>query len=314
VDCGAFGGPCTAGVCDPARGCVAVPANEGGPCNDGQHCTDGDHCSAGECTGAPKVCAVPIDQPCMVGFCDEADNLCILVPGNDGAACEDGSICTSGDSCAAGTCQGGSPANEGASCDDGSACTLGDACTAGSCVGTVGGFDVYFVEDFSDNSQGWTLGQEWEIGPAQVSPAGASYPDPDSDHSPTADDGVAGVEIGGLASTSIHGYRWLESPVFDTSAAGGAVVLSFWRWLNSDYEPWMNNAIQVFDGANWVEVWSSGSDPIADDAWTFQQHDITALKNSQMRIRFGHEVGQDGAYEMSSWNLDDIMVAAGACQ
>ena len=47
--------------------------------------------------------------------------------------------------------------------------------------------------------------------------------------------------IGGITSDSLHPYYYLTSPAVDVSAAPGQVYLEFWRWLNSDYTPFMNN-------------------------------------------------------------------------
>lgn len=311
VDCSAFDGPCTIGVCGGPQGCVAMPANDGAACDDGLFCTATDHCNAGACVGDPLMCPVNPD-PCQVYVCDEAANQCVNVPGNNGAPCDDGSVCTSGETCAAGFCKGGAPANDGAACNDGSACTQNDVCAAGTCTGTIGGFTVYFADDFANASKGWTLGTEWQIGPAMASNGGTFNPDPATDHSPGNDNGVAGVVIGGNATTMQHPYYFMESPPFDTSAAP-AVVLSFYRWLNSDWDPWMKNTIQVFDGNAWVEIWASGDQPIQDDAWMYIEHDITQYKNVAMRIRFGVRVTQNGAFDVGSWNIDDVLVGAAAC-
>lgn len=182
-----------------------------------------------------------------------------------------------------------------------------------------GGATVYFSEDFHDNAQGWTLGPEWGIGPAEESCCGVYAGDPGFDHSPSSDDGIAGVAIGGNASTAApHGYHYLESPPFDTSGAPGPVVLGYYRWLNSDYEPFMNNTVEVWDGAQWVVVWESGSEFIRDSSphgqgWTLVEHDVTPYKGAGMRVRFGFDVGESGAWSMGSWNLDDITVSSAGC-
>ena len=169
---------------------------------------------------------------------------------------------------------------------------------------------VLFTEDFSDNSAGWTLGTEWQIGPA--SPSTGQYtstnPDPGQDHTATSDNGVAGVVIGGNASTTLHPYYYLTSPVIDTNVSDN-VSFEYWRWLNSDYTPYMQNNIQVFDGSTWNTIWESGPAPaITDDAWTYHSFDITSYKNSILQIRFGHQVGNGGVYTVSSWNIDDIAI------
>lgn len=171
---------------------------------------------------------------------------------------------------------------------------------------------VYFEEDFSDNAAGWTLGTEWQIGPAVASPSpgACGNGDPGTDHTPTADNGIAGVVIGGNASTALHPYYYLTSPVVDLGGASGAVWLSFYRWLNSDYTPYMQNAVEVFDGSSWQTVWASGGSPgIQDATWTLQTYDVTAFANAALQVRIGHTVGSSGSFTCSSWNVDDLVIA-----
>ncbi len=75
---------------------------------------------------------------------------------------------------------------------------------------------VDLEEDFSDNSAGWTLGTEWQIGPAVVAACSQQASDPAQDHTPTADNGIAGVVIGGCAGTAVHDFHYLESPAVNT--------------------------------------------------------------------------------------------------
>ena len=125
--------------------------------------------------------------------------------------------------------------------------------------------------------------------------------------------------IGGNASTNLHPYYYLESPPFNTAAAAGPVILGFYRWLNSDYDPFMHNTIEVYNGSSWVTVWTSGGPPGIEDSppngmgWTFIQHDLTAYKNAGMRIRFGFDITSVGVFTIGSWNIDDVLVAGAAC-
>jgi hypothetical protein len=166
-----------------------------------------------------------------------------------------------------------------------------------------------FMEDFSDNSAGWILGDTWQIGPTSTS-LGHVYgnPDPAMDHTPTADNGVAGVVLGGNAPANLHPAYYLTSPVIDTSVPG-SVTLQFQRWLNSDYMPYMRNTVEVFDGSTWVTIWSTGGSPgVRDDTWTLQSFDVTAYKSSSFQARFGYSIGSLGVYTVSSWNVDDFRV------
>ena len=311
IDCSFLNTDCSVGFCDPAEGCKTKPSADGFACDDGLFCTINETCSNGTCgNGIPLPCAPP--GGCFVGMCDELNNTCSAVPGNDGAACDDGSPCTSDTTCSNGACTNGAPANDGMACNDGTSCTVGEICSNGTCGGGTGP-QVFFSEDFADNSAGWVLGNEWQIGPAkQGFSMGFANPDPENDHTPTADDGVAGVVIGGDAAFTPHDYYYLESPVFDTSSAQGPIILGYYRWLNSDGHPNMHNRIQVWNGSQWITVWSSG-DYLFESSWSYWQHDLTNYKNPAMRVRFGFDVGDFAFGGFSSWNLDDVLVASQAC-
>jgi hypothetical protein len=314
VDCSFLDSACAIGIC--IDGCAPMPINQGGACDDGLFCTTGETCSGGGCAGGQVTpCADP--GQCLVGACDEASDTCIAVAGDEGSLCNDLNPCTVSSTCAAGQCVGGVPGNEGQPCDDLDACTVNDACAAGSCAGT-SDVSTYFTEDFSSNVQGWTLGTEWGIGPAMLSFGGVFGADPDVDHSPSNDNGVAGVVIGGNADTNLHAFYYLESPPFDTNVPG-PVVFSFWRWLNSDYLPFMQNVVEVWNGATWITLWSSGEPPQIVDSppdgpgWNQHVHDVTAFKSPAMRVRFGFDVASAGAFTIGSWNVDDVRVGSAVC-
>jgi hypothetical protein len=242
-------------------------------------------CSAGSCSAGEQVDCSWMDSGCTTGACN---------PSN-------------------GNCEEQQAANN-TPCDDLDICTSNDVCTSGVCSGTpVMGGGVVFAEDFSDNLAGWQLGTEWQIGPATVSSGqSALNPDPANDHSATVDDGVAGVVIGGNASTTIHTAYYLTSPVVNTLAVQGTLTLQYYRWLNSDYSPYMTNTVEVYNGQTWVVLWQSGASPATQDAsWLQQTHDITPYKNAQMKVRFGFAVGASGAYTCSQWNLDDVQIISG---
>jgi len=338
---------CHVAVCNPdTGGCEPVPGNEGAACEKGgDPCLTGKSCAAGICQGGgPKDCTGAADD-CNTGVCDAATGACVGVPRDAGLSCSEvanecntgmcdaSGVClrvpTPGVACAsakndcnegvcdaAGACVG-APVNEGGACEDGNACTLGETCSAGSCMGgKAEGYVVYLHETFADNTAGWTLEGEWQIGPAKASPGNASHgsEDPDTDRTSTADNGIAGVNIGGYAAESVHPPQYLVSPVIDTSGTG-SLWLSFYRWLNSDYGPYMTNTVDVFDGTTWVSVWNSGGPPaLKDAAWTLMTYDLTAHRNSALRVRFGFEVGNGGVFTVSGWNLDDVTIANAVCE
>ena len=318
LGCQYLDGDCSVGTCVSGTGCVAMPINDGLDCDDFQYCTVDTTCSAGTCGGgAPRQCAPPAG--CFEGTCDEASDSCVLVPGNEGLGCDDNDICTDGTTCTAGVCGNGTAASEGVACDDGVSCTTGEFCTAGVCGGGVGP-TIYFADDFSSSAAGWVLGPTWSIGPAQASiGADINGDDPADDHSPSADDGIAGVVIGGTAPIAFHGYYYLESPSFDTSEATGQVVFGFYRWLDTDAPPWMTNDVEIYTGSAWVTLWASDAQLVDNPAgggagWTYMSWNIEPWKSTQTKVRFGYKIQQINAlYNVGSWNIDDVFVASLPC-
>ena len=199
--------------------------------------------------------------------------------------------------------------------------TCGNDATCGCSGGTCSGGTIYFSEDFSDNSRGWTLGTEWAIEPAQAGTGQQQgFPDPAQDHSPSADNGVAGIVIGGNYSiTPLHTAYYLTSPVINLSSAPGTVRFTFWRHLNADWDPFTTQTVEVFNGTSWVIVWTNaalGNVLLTDSAWTRFEFDVTAFKNANFRIRFGHATGTQSqflAWVMSGWNVDDVSLGSGIC-
>jgi hypothetical protein len=164
-----------------------------------------------------------------------------------------------------------------------------------------------FHEDFSDNSAGWTLDTEWQIGAATThGGVFVGNPDPSTDADGVAGGGVAGVVIGGTASTVMHSYYWLTSPILPAPAEQG-LTLSFDRFLNSDYPPYMDSRVEVFDGVNWTAIWAS--DELYDTAWTTMIFDVLPLANPSFRVRFGFDVGSSGVFTVSSWNVDNVRMS-----
>lgn len=169
----------------------------------------------------------------------------------------------------------------------------------------LGGLD----EDFNDNSAGWQLGPEWQIGAATAGTSfiDVGFQDPGFDATGVTGGGVAGVIIGGNPSTNLHGFYYLTSPEVDTASIPGAVRVTFDRFLNSDYTPYMQNVIEVFNGIAWVNIWATGGFPgTTDSAWGRHAFDVTAFKNRCFRVRFGFNVGSFGVYDVSGWNLDNV--------
>lgn len=188
----------------------------------------------------------------------------------------------------------------------GGACGCGGTlvCALGSVV-CQGGPTVYLQEDFTD-VPGWTLGTQWEVKPT---PPVTTCNDPTVDTSPSIDNKLAGISVGACAPTTVHAPYYLTSPAFDASNAP-SLFLQFKRWLRSDGAAYMSNTVEVYDGANWVQVWQGN--PL-DTSWQKVTYDVTAYKNTAMKVRFGFAVLASGAFQVGSWNVDDVVVATAPC-
>ncbi|MEZ6197083.1 MAG: hypothetical protein R3F20_15350 [Planctomycetota bacterium] len=166
-------------------------------------------------------------------------------------------------------------------------------------------------ERFDDNSNGWSLGGDWVIGAATAggNGSGQGFPDPDRDGDTVLAGGVAGVVLGGDPFPAITPIKCIESPAVDTTGMASP-NLGFDRFLSSDYLPFMQSSIEVWDGASWVQIWETGSAGmvLADSAWTHQNFDLSAYSNAALKVRFCYVIGDDGVYNISSWNIDNVVI------
>jgi hypothetical protein len=268
---------------------------------DDEECDDGNLCTADTCPGMGKICEHAKTPNCCLAAadCDDlemcTDDLCT---DNE---CEHVNICCASDK----------------DCDDGD-----DVCTADKCVdkfcfyaptGAPGCCNAPLFEDDFSKDAGWTFGTNWQRGPAKVS-SGQSYagPDPGFDFTDSPDNYVAGVILGGNAPVDkLHDYYYATSPVINAAGTGGKLRLVFRRWLNSDYEPYMANIVEVFNGTAWMQIWKTEGPPnVADSAWTYVALDVGPYANAQFRVRFGYKIGNNGVFTVSSWNIDDVKVYA----
>lgn len=330
VDCSL--GFCT--VCMPGQsdcngftsdGCESTTSNDLSNCGG---C--GTVCSTANGTASCNSSSCSVVCNANFGNCDlnAQSNGCEADLLNDPAHCGGCNVSAADtDACTTDLCVNGVPQHTPVNPDDNNVCTVdacspstgvthtpivcddADPCTQNLCNPTTG---CYYppkpsLFDFSD-ATGWTLGSGWQIGPAV-----AGSGDPGMDHTATSDNKILGYIIGGPYSTAISSYTYATSPVIDTTTATGTVTLEFWRWLTSDYPPYVYQTIDVFNGTSWVQVYnpSGGS----DKAWTLVQIDVTTHKNANFQLRFGFRVGSSGAFSGGGMNADDLQLigVSGTC-
>lgn len=280
ADCDGLEGPCVTASCVGGV-CVTQDLPNDDPCQGQDLCMENQTCTAGVCGGGNEIDCSDLDGACTVGQCQPANGTCV-----------------------------GMPVNEGNSCSDGDACTYLDECVLGSCEGVS---DPLLSETFADDSGGWSLEGKWEIGPAMVSGTGSfsGLTDPDDDHTPGGDAGLAGVLIGGLSGSPSHPPQYLLSPQVDLSVIedGANKELRFWRHLVTDTQA-MTETIEFWDGSNWQTVFQTNSD-VYDDDWTQIVIDLDDYDNADFQVRFGHQFTSGSAvHEEPSWSIDDVSVLA----
>ncbi|UCD75792.1 MAG: hypothetical protein JSV91_02520, partial [Phycisphaerales bacterium] len=177
----------------------------------------------------------------------------------------------------------------------------------------IGEIAVTFEENF-DSDPGWTTQGEWAFGqPTGQGGNSWGYPDPTSGYTGP---NVYGYNLNGDYSTDVGGPYYLTTPAIDCSGLT-RVNLHFYRWLNSDYQPYVYQTLEVStDGSAWTEIWSNGGDEIAENSWSEQQYDISNIADNEptVYIRWGHEVGQSGAWAYSGWNIDDVVLTSFVCE
>ncbi|MBN2561463.1 MAG: ankyrin repeat domain-containing protein [Phycisphaerae bacterium] len=171
---------------------------------------------------------------------------------------------------------------------------------------TVGGPQAVYAFPL-DSDPGWATQGEWAFGQPTGDGGAHGYADPDSGATGV---NVYGIDLSGDYSTSVGGPYWLTAGPLDLSGITD-VTLKFQRWLNTDYQPYVYATIEVStNGSDWTPVWDNGGSAIEEDGWTEQVFDISDWADNEagVHIRWGHEIGQSGAYAYSGWNIDDIEI------
>jgi hypothetical protein len=88
------------------------------------------------------------------------------------------------------------------------------------------------------------------------------------------------------------------------------IHLKFYRWLNSDYLPYVSATVEVSNNAStWTTVWGNGYSAVTDSSWQLLDYDISSVADGQpnVYIRWGYKVASE-AYAYSGWNIDDVKV------
>ena len=189
--------------------------------------------------------------------------------------------------------------------DGGSPPSGGDSNVATVSI-SIGGA-IYAVS--MDSDPGWSASGEWQWGePAGQGGLSNGNPDPASGYTGS---NVYGINLNGDYGTGVGGPYYLMTQAIDCSEYS-AVHLRFYRWLNSDYQPYVYATVEVSnDGSTWAPAWENDGPPaVTDDSWQFVEYDISSIADNQptVYVRWGHRVASASAYAYSGWNIDDVEV------
>jgi len=170
---------------------------------------------------------------------------------------------------------------------------------------------IIFADDF-ETDMGWTLGGEFERGAPQGLGGSDGNADPSSAFGGA---NIIGSDLSGLGS-NLGDYEtnigdradFAESPVIDCTGKVN-VMLNFQQYLGVEENAYDHAYIDVStDGGNsWTEIWANPGANVADDSWTAQAIDISALADNEASVQIRFAIGSsDGGLEMCGWNVDDF--------
>lgn len=275
-------GPCEIQNCLPSGVCQPEPRKDSEPCDDGDLCTFKEMCLGGKCTPLGQTDCSGLAGPCRDGVCNPVTGNCAV-----------------------------EWLFEGEPCEDGDKCTVGEQCSAGECVAPPPGPPLLFT-DFS-LAGGWTAQPPWQIGPAIASKCAIPQAeDPGEDHSPSADNHVAGTMIGGCLPTDPFPEACLESPPIDTLKYPGELRLEFFDILSNTGKG-MQARIDVFfpDKQSWIPLVTI-DDAIFVPDWLPHSEDLTPFKSPELRIRFCQR-SDTPSPPVGGWTVDDLSIGPPGC-
>ncbi len=163
-----------------------------------------------------------------------------------------------------------------------------------------------FTFDLSSDP-GWTRTGQWAFGkPSGLGGGAYGNPDPASGYT---GNNVLGVNLMGNYSTTPGGPHTLTAGPFNFTGYA-ATRLQFRRWLNSDYEPYVSAKVELStNGTTWQTLWANGSTFVTESAWSLQDIDLAAYADNKpsVSIRWSYTIN-GGAWPLSGWNIDDIVI------
>ena len=112
-------------------------------------------------------------------------------------------------------------------------------------------------------------------------------------------------------ANGIHMISDMETPPIDAGSlsTGASLVVEWDQYFNSS-NAGDSGTVEVYDGSNWVVVWSNQADLGAFGAPDHQFIDITAYANANLKVRFHYDDNNIWAWY---WAVDNVTVREISC-
>ena len=168
---------------------------------------------------------------------------------------------------------------------------------------TVGVPTIQYAWNLNDDP-GWTVDGDWALG--EPAGSGGEYGSRD----PT--DGFTGHRVYGYNLSGDYPNEMAEKHLTTTAidcSFLAQVTLRFWRWLGVESSEYDHAYVKFStDGQSWSTVWQNTSE-IADDTWTPQEFDISAIADGEPTVYVRWTMGStDEGWRYCGWNIDDIEI------
>lgn len=172
----------------------------------------------------------------------------------------------------------------------------------------IGPANTIYFNDLGANP-GWTTQGQWAWGHPNGASVEAGFPDPTSGHTGS---NVYGYNLNGGYPNNMPVYSLTTSPMNCTGQIG--VHLAFWRWLGVESPTWDHAVVQASNnGISWTTIWQNTTE-IADNAWTYQDMDISSVADNQQAVSIRWNMGpSDPGVTYCGWNIDDISLINHTC-
>ena len=155
-----------------------------------------------------------------------------------------------------------------------------------------------------DTDPNWQFDDGWAWG----TPTGAGSWNGDP-YSGCTGENVIGFELEGDYADNMTETRYATTGAINCEGYKN-IRLSFRRWLGVE-SPYDYACVQASnDGANWADLWTTGSSHVSDDAWQSVDYAVPpSVADGQATVYFRWGIGPtDDSVTCPGWNIDDVHV------